>query len=1139
VDETNVHEEVLLDLVEEITNKLQAGEPVDLEVYAREYPEYIERLQNVLPSLELFADLGHSDENDLLDSHPTPDADPLQGCLGDYQVVREVGRGGMGVVYESTHRSLGRRAALKVLPFAAMLDQRQIQRFKNEAQAVAQLDHPNIVDVFGVGCDRGVHYYAMRFIDGRTLSEMIVALRQSSQRDSVVADAAETPRNQDNSTSRLKGFVQEQTADGGTVSPARSTNTNSEDTPLLASFSTKASTKNRAYYRSVADLVRQVAEALEHAHQQGVIHRDIKPSNLILEDNGKLWVTDFGLAHIENAATLTMTGDVVGTLRYMSPEQARGVPVDHRTDIYSLGATLYELLTLQPAFPQHDRQELSRKIAFEDPAAPRHLNRAIPADLETIVLKSLEKNPAERYETAEIFANDLLSFIEDRPIVARRPTVLDRAMKWSRRHRPIVAAVAAVLLFSIIGLTVSTLFMANAAGVATRERTEADTQRTRAVANERLALQALDEMFIEVFERRFPKQQLTPTDHALLEKALTFYEGFAIQNAQYKSSRHETAKAYRRVGDIQTKLASSKKAEDAYRRSILFYEELTRDFPREPDFLQGIASSTNNLGIALQAQQIHSEAEKAYRQALEIESRLVNKFTDQPSYLEELARTYNNLGVLLSTTQRDEAADEAFLAARQHWQQLADQSEDLSDYHHHLATSHVNLANLWQNMDHRSDAKQALERALEIAQPLVDSSGKPEYQEQLARTLNSMGVLLMRDEEFSESEVAFREAVPNWQKLATGYVNVPEFQEKLTQTCKNLATLLRDKPESALWLRRARDTLERTTEQFPGNRKYHEQLAKTNDRLGEFFRARGQLREASDAYLEASSNWKTLIDNFAPTAEYQQQLSKTYNVLGIIFSATGRPSEAESAYRNALDVLDQMPTEQSQQPGHRGAVAKICHNLGLLLGIGQVDESEQFLRRGHLAFVGLREAFPTKPSYQHSLAASQTALGNLLSETDRAGQAEEQFRQALLLRETLAEKFPSMAAMQNSLAWFLVSSADTGIRDSTRALQYAQKAVKRSPESKGFWNTLGVAQYRTGGFEAAIASLKRSQSIDSTGESADLFFLAMSQQQLGNREVARVYFDQACAWMKKNKPHDIELRRFRTEAATLLEIEAQ
>ena len=199
----------------------------------------------------------------------------------------------------------------------------------------AQLDHDHIVDVFGVGCDRGVHFYAMRFINGRTLSEMIVALKQNSLR--VHVDAAETPRNHGNSTSQER--ASQPTDKVAPETTKGSGDTNAAGTSLLASLSEKHSTRSPAYVRSVAELVRQAADALEHAHRQSVIHRDVKPSNLMLEDTGKLWVTDFGLAHIESAASLTLTGDVVGTLRYMSPEQAKGVPIDHRSDIYSLGAT--------------------------------------------------------------------------------------------------------------------------------------------------------------------------------------------------------------------------------------------------------------------------------------------------------------------------------------------------------------------------------------------------------------------------------------------------------------------------------------------------------------------------------------------------------------------------------------------------------------------------------------------------------------------------------------------------------------------------------------------------------------------------------------------------------------------------------
>jgi WD40 repeat protein len=210
--------------------------------------------------------------------------------------------------------------------------------------------------------------------------------------------------------------------------------------------------RDPAYFRTVAALGVQGAEALEHAHQLGVIHRDIKPANLLVDGRGHLWVTDFGLAQFQQGGGLTMTGDLVGTLRYMSPEQALAhrVAVDHRTDVYSLGATLYELLALEPPFRGTDRQELLRQIAFEEPRAPRRLNPAIPAELETIVLKALAKNPDERYATAQELADDLRRFLEDKPIRARRPTLAQKVKKWARRHPGMVwtAALSALLLLA-------------------------------------------------------------------------------------------------------------------------------------------------------------------------------------------------------------------------------------------------------------------------------------------------------------------------------------------------------------------------------------------------------------------------------------------------------------------------------------------------------------------------------------------------------------------------------------------------------------------------------------------------------------------------------------------------------------------
>ena len=299
----------------------------------------------------------------------------------------------MGVVYEAEQVSLGRRVALKVLPLAAGFDPKQRQRFQIEAQAAAQLHHPHIVPIFSVGCDRGIHYYTMQLVAGRSLGAIL--------------------------------------HDRGPVHP------------------------DRDICRDVARLGVQAAEALEHAHGLGIVHRDIKPANLLIDPEGTLWITDFGLARFASELSVTRTGEMVGTLRYMSPEQAlarRGV-VDQRTDIYSLGITLYELLTLEPAFNGRDHQELLRQIALDEPIKPRRKNPLVPRDLETIVEKAMAKDPSDRYATAQDLAVDLKRFLDDQPILARRPGFLEKSLRWARRHREMVSVTATVL---VVALFVST-----------------------------------------------------------------------------------------------------------------------------------------------------------------------------------------------------------------------------------------------------------------------------------------------------------------------------------------------------------------------------------------------------------------------------------------------------------------------------------------------------------------------------------------------------------------------------------------------------------------------------------------------------------------------------------------------------------
>jgi serine/threonine protein kinase/Tfp pilus assembly protein PilF len=483
--------------VEELAGRLQSGEPVDAEACARAHPQWAERLRRLIPAIAVMADLGRSaaargDGGPILSGGLGPGL----GELGDFRLIREIGRGGMGVVYEAEQVSLGRRVALKVLPLATAMDSKQMQRFQLEAHAAACLHHTNIVPVHAVGCERGVPFYAMQYIEGRSLAEVIAELRRIEGWDGADKPAAgrtaggtNTPDGQDSI-----GSDGQRCDESGPATPERS-----PETAMLAPRpgdmpSSVGSTHSREYVHTVARFGVQVAEALDHAHTRGILHRDIKPANLLLDDQRQLWVTDFGLAQIQGSPGLTLTGDILGTLRYMSPEQAlaKRVVIDGRTDIYSLGVTLYELLTLRPAVDGLDRQEILRRIAEEETAPPRRLNPTVPSDLETILLKAIAKEPAGRYATAKDLADDLRRFLEDKPVLARRPGPLDRAAKWARRHQGVVATGAA-------GLLVAAVIIAASAGWIVSDRT------SRLAMTEREVNRALDEAVVFQTQANWPE----------------------------------------------------------------------------------------------------------------------------------------------------------------------------------------------------------------------------------------------------------------------------------------------------------------------------------------------------------------------------------------------------------------------------------------------------------------------------------------------------------------------------------------------------------------------------------------------------------------------------------------------------------
>ena len=526
-------------LAEEFTERFRRGERPSIKEYADRYPEQAQIMRDTFQALALMEDLAPASDDSF--GEASPSGKPAVGAprldqLGDYRIIREVGRGGMGVVYEAEQVSLGRHVAVKVLPKELLENSRHRSRFEREAKAAAKLHHTNIVPVFGVGEENGIGYYVMQFIQGLALDEVLDELKRmkprpgtsgvtvesagarARRRDVSAADVARSlldgefrslavdghrasdeqrridetlaheprdvaqPRGAGFLARRASSPVEPQTAWEGRPTPdnsasgdglgstssllestatARPSDTPSGSNPSVVLPGSSSGTDKRSrkwtYWQSAAHLGVQVAEALHYAHGQGILHRDIKPSNLLLDLRGTVWVTDFGLAKLDDDRGLTQTGDILGTLRYLAPETLKG-RADARSEIYSLGLTLYELLALRPAVEPSSRHAIIDQVLNGQIEPLGKRNPEIPRDLETIVHKAVERDPRHRYQTAQELADDLRRFIDDEPIQARRLSTFEHVVRWSRHNRGLAAsltAVAALVCVVALGSTIA------------------------------------------------------------------------------------------------------------------------------------------------------------------------------------------------------------------------------------------------------------------------------------------------------------------------------------------------------------------------------------------------------------------------------------------------------------------------------------------------------------------------------------------------------------------------------------------------------------------------------------------------------------------------------------------------------------
>jgi eukaryotic-like serine/threonine-protein kinase len=835
-------------LASEYLQSQRRGEAPDVEDYARRHPDLADEIRDLFPAMlemeRLKTDIQGSDAV----------GPPAGGHLGDFHLIREIGRGGMGVVYEAEQESLGRRVAVKVLPSRMLPDPKHLLRFRREAQVAAGLHHTNIVQVFGVGQAEGYHFYVMQYIRGAGVDEVIARLRVLRSADSQAPSRPDHPN--ESRLARLCGhLLANGEASGGSVQPL---------------------TPRSAYWHSVARIAAQAADALAYAHRQGVLHRDVKPANFLLDEQADLWVTDFGLAKATRSEDLTTPTDVTGTLPYVPPERFRG-EYDERSDVYGLGLTLYELLTLRRAFDDGDRTRLMRRIVENEPAGPRKIEPAVPRDLETIALKACAREPAHRYASAEAMALDLHRFLENRPIEARRIGPIERFGRWARRNPVVAGLTAAVLVLMLLVAAVASAGYVRATAALQREA----EQRGRAETIADITLEALDRMFERFAPRAAAPRELTVGDAdeetaevaappvlsrqaaALLQEMLPYYDRLAKVVADEENIREKTARAHRRVGDIQALLGEYELAATAYGRSEEAYIQLQLATGRA-DLVLEIARVCNDLGRLQSSSHRTEEALESHQRAMNMLAISLDGASGSPEERFELARTHYLLAIAPRSREaagpgvvppgpmrggrgpregrgpvpgpmrrgpggRRGGAEPPPRQGQGRGVQLRDATDLLEGlleqaptdprYRHFLALCYRERGpRRWWS---RRGTEDTLTQAIELLEGLVEEFPRePEYQYDLAEALaredvppGAPGML----PDSAEAEGRLRRSLSLSERLVSDHPNIPRYASGQAHTLHRLAMLLsetlRDKEAEAL-LRRAVGLQESLVAQF-------------------------------------------------------------------------------------------------------------------------------------------------------------------------------------------------------------------------------------------------------------------------------------------------------------------------------------
>jgi serine/threonine protein kinase/tetratricopeptide (TPR) repeat protein len=849
------------------------------------------------------------DETGATDATATVDQPRSEGpgtMIGPYKLLEEIGEGGFGVVFMAEQtRPVRRKVAVKVLK-PGMDTKQVIARFEAEQQALAIMDHPSIAKVHDGGVTpSGRPYFVMELVKGVPITDFC--------------------------------------------------------------------DRNHLTPRERIELCVSACEAVQHAHQKGIIHRDIKPSNVLVavHDGAPLVkIIDFGVAKALGSAAGGLTDktlftgfiQMIGTPQYMSPEQAgQSLDIDTRSDIYSLGVLLYELLTGSTPFTRKRFQraaydEIRRMIREEEPprpstrlseskdslasisalrqTEPTKLTRLIRGELDWIVMKCLEKDRNRRYETASGLARDIERYLNDEPVQACPPSAQYRLRKFVRRNKTKVTAAATMVALVLLGAAAST-WQAVRATRAERRTSEALTRVTAAQAQTRAALDALTE---DVVETMFTKQtELGEKERAFLRKLLGFYEAFTQQSAPSAESTFLRAKGYFAVAHLRALLGEHGDALAVYREAEALLEQLVAEFPHAAEYRHKLARTEANVGIELAELGKFADAETAFRRGIALYTKLTDDFPEDPAYRMGLANNYNDFGILREIQQNYAEAEENYRHSLDLREKLVAQAGDVPRYDLDLSRGLANLGQVLRIQEKYSDSEKIYRRALKVQEEKIGKGpGTARERVRLGDAYGGLGIALAELNREQEAESAFSRGLEIRRRLVDDFPGVPEYRLKLAGDTQNLGFLLRRE---------------------------------------------GKHAAALEPYRQALESRKAVVAKAGPLPRYRQQLATSYHDLASVQIVTGQPKDAESAWRAALEIWQQLAADFPRDPDYQEGLAGSLTNLAKLHNRrGEFASAAALLEKAGTHHQAALDARPKDRGFRetyrdHLVAVGQTRLG--------------------------------------------------------------------------------------------------------------------------------------------------------------------